>query len=96
MSPKRYRRDDWAVFTAVGAAYVVVPLRRNGGMLEDNVLLLEETAARLWELLAEVRSSTELEETLLREYQAEPEQLRGDLHRFLGQLERLLAAEVVV
>lgn len=84
-------RDPYVVSRPVGEGYVLIPLRRCEGRLEDNMLSLAGVAARIWELLAEPTTREGLLERLGAEYEVEPEQLRADVTVFLTQLEDLQA-----
>ncbi len=53
------------------------------------LLTLNETAARLWELLPQCASEDELVQTMRSEYEVEESQLRADVAEFLAQLRAL-------
>lgn len=53
---------------------------------------LDPVGARIWTLIQQPRSVDELRETLLNEYDVEPERCEGDL---LGLLEKLLAEGLI-
>jgi hypothetical protein len=87
-------RDPFVVSRRVGEGYVLIPLRRCEGRLEDNMLLLSDVAARVWELLAEPMSLDGLLECLESEYAVAPERLRADVTAFVTQLEELRAVSL--
>lgn len=82
-------RDPFVVSRPVGEGYVLIPLRRCDGHLEDNILALEGVAARVWELLPSTLEG--LVERLETEYDVAPEQLKADVTAFVVHLEELRA-----
>jgi hypothetical protein len=84
-------RDPFVVSRRVGEGWVLIPLRRHDGRLEDNMLSLAGVAARIWELLEEPLGVESLVERLEAEYAVASEELRSDVTAFLAQLEDLQA-----
>ncbi len=82
-------RDPFVVSRPVGEGYVLIPLRRCDGHLEENVLSLQGVAARIWDLLPS--SLDALVERLEIEYDVESERLRADVTAFVAHLEELRA-----
>lgn len=87
-------RDPFVVSRRVGEGYVLIPLRRCEGRLEDNMLLLAGVAGRIWELLAEPIDVGELLERLESEYEVGPEQLKDDVTAFVTRLAELQAVSL--
>ena len=73
------RRND-LVETEIDGEVVMMSLERG------NCYGLENSAARIWKLLASPISVAALCETLGREYAVEPESCRADVLKFLDQL----------
>jgi PqqD family protein of HPr-rel-A system len=79
--PTTWRREDALPFQRLDEETIVVDPRSR------EVHLLNETAARIWELLETSSSVDELVEALGEEYEgASPEDLRREVEAFLGDL----------
>lgn len=59
---------------------VVVHLRTN------RIFVLNRTAARYWELLDSGLDSAQIQETLLREFAVDEDELRGEIESFVSRL----------
>ena len=76
-----FRREDALPFQRLDEETIVVDPRSR------EVHLLNETAARIWDLLETASSVDQLVEALGEEYEgATPEQLRHEVEAFLGDL----------
>jgi PqqD family protein of HPr-rel-A system len=77
-----FRRDNALPFQRMSEELLVVDPRSR------NVHLMNETAGRIWELLAEKTSVDELVSALGEEYEgATPEALRAEVEAFLADLD---------
>lgn len=81
-----YQKDESMVFRKIGDETFLVPLRNNVGEL-DNMYVLDEVGARIWELLDGSNTTEEIGGILCAEYDAEAEAIRKDLEEFLEALE---------
>jgi hypothetical protein len=54
----------------------------------DRIFVLNDTAARIWELLQETTDRAEIRGRLLREFDVEPALLEAELETFLADLDR--------
>ncbi len=55
----------------------------------NGMLSLNEVGAEIWAMLPEVESEEEIVQRILKDYDAEPEQVRADVSEFLGKLSAL-------
>jgi len=85
-----YRKSDSIVFRKIGDEFVLVPIRKNVGDL-DSIYTLNETAARIWELIDGNRSLEEIKHAMIREYDVTPAEAEKDLLEHLHQLEGIKA-----
>jgi PqqD family protein of HPr-rel-A system len=80
-SKTNWRRDPALPFQRMDEEAIVVDPRMR------EVHLLNETAARIWELLATASSVDDLVATLADEYEdVSPEALRAEVETFVGEL----------
>jgi hypothetical protein len=81
------RPDPQVVFRRLGDRMVLVHLHTN------QIFELNETAARLWELLSEDGDVAVAESRLSEEYEVDPDQLRSEVETTLALLttERMIA-----
>jgi hypothetical protein len=77
-----FRPDPDVLARRVGDELVLVHPRRN------EVFSLNATGARLWELVGEGRSRSELVDQLTAEFDVSREAAEGETDRLLAQLER--------
>ena len=88
---KSYRQAPGTVSAPRSQGYVVIPLARLGGQIQDNILLLNGVAGLVWRLLTESRTLEELGQAVSLEYEVPSEQAQLDLEPFLQELIELQA-----
>ncbi len=91
---KQYFRNEQFISRRIAEEFLLIPVANqlNG----DNWLfVLNEVGARIWELIERGRSVQQIEQLLLEEFDATPEQLEEDLLRLLRQLQEVGAIEAV-
>lgn len=79
---RELRPDDDVVSRRLEDEVVLVHLRTN------RMYTLNETGARLWELLKEGRGRAEIEDRLLQEFAVERDQLEEEVERIVSLLSR--------
>jgi hypothetical protein len=87
---KVYRKSDSIVFRKIGDEFILVPIRLNVGDL-DSIYTLNETAARIWELIDGERSLDEIKRTMIKEFDVTPTEAGRDVVEYLQQLEVIKA-----
>jgi hypothetical protein len=87
---KVYKKSDSIVSRKIGDECILVPIRQDVGDLES-IYTLNETAARIWELIDGETRVSEIKERIVDEFDAEPEQTEQDLKEHLQQLEGIQA-----
>lgn len=88
----RYCKDPLIVFREIAGEMILVPIRQNVGDLES-IYTLNETAARVWELLDGQRTVQEIRDELVQEFEVEADQAQQDLVELLEQLEAVGAVK---
>ena len=89
---ERYRKSSSIVSTQVGEGVILVPIRQRAGDLDD-VYTLNETAARIWELIDGQRSLGEIRDLLVEEYDVSESQAQHDIVGLIAELETAGALE---
>jgi hypothetical protein len=87
---KVYRKSDSIVFRKIGDEFILVPIRQNVGDL-DSIYTLNETAARIWELIDGEKSLDEIKSMMIEEFDVTPAEAEKDLIEHLQQLEGIKA-----
>jgi hypothetical protein len=87
---KVYKKGDTMVFRKVGEEYILVPIRQGAGDL-DSLYTLNETAARIWELLDGIAKAMTIRDKMVEEYDVSPEEAEEDLIHHLQELESIQA-----
>jgi len=82
-----YRHDENIVDRNIAGEVILVPIRNNVGDLES-IYTLNETAARIWELLDGVRTLGEVRDAMVGEYEVGAGEAEADL---LEVVEKLVA-----
>ena len=87
-----YKKSDSIVFRKIADEFILVPVRQNVGDLES-IYTLNETAARIWELIDGKIEVREIKEKIVEEFEVGPQEAEKDLMEHLRQLERMKAVE---
>jgi hypothetical protein len=87
---KIYKRSDEMVFRKIGDECILVPIRQGAGDLES-IYTLNETAARIWELLDGTAKGTEIRDRITEEFDVTPEEAEKDLVHHLKELASIKA-----
>jgi hypothetical protein len=87
-SGKIYRHDPAIVARVIGGQAILVPVRKNMGDME-NIYTLNETAARLWELIDGQRTLGEVHAQIVAEFNVDPQQAERDIIGIVGELQKL-------
>jgi hypothetical protein len=87
---KVYRKSDSIVFRKIGDEFILVPIRQNVGDL-DSIYTLNETAARIWELIDGEKSLDEIKRMMIEEFDVTPAEAERDVVEYLQQLEGIKA-----
>ncbi|NIM90448.1 MAG: PqqD family peptide modification chaperone [Candidatus Aminicenantes bacterium] len=84
---KVYKKSDSIVSRKIADEYVLVPIKKNVGDLE-NIYTLNEVAARIWELIDGKRSVGDIQMRIYQEFEVTVEQAEKDVKEFLSKLEK--------
>ena len=87
---KVYDKSDSIVSRRIADEFILVPIRQNVGDLES-IYTLNETAARIWELIDGKIKVSEIKEKMVEEFEVTPEEAEKDLMEHLQQLEEIEA-----
>jgi hypothetical protein len=87
-----YTRDESMVFRKIGDETFLVPVRNNVGEL-DNIYVLDEVAARIWELIDGTNTIHDIVDIILSEYDAGAEDVEKDVREFLEGLKSIGAVK---
>ena len=85
-----YIKSDSIVFRKIGDEFILVPIRHNVGDL-DSIYTLNETAARIWELIDGKRNLREIKNMMVEEFDVPAAEAEKDLIDHLQQLEGIKA-----
>ena len=88
----RYSKDASIVARQIAGEYILVPIRQSAGEVES-IYTLNETAARMWELIDGQRSVGQIRDQVVAEFEVEAAEAEGDLHELIEQLVALDAVE---
>jgi hypothetical protein len=87
---KVYKKSDSIVSRKIGDEFVLVPIKQDVGDLES-IYTLNETAARIWELIDGKTSVKDIKERIVEEFEVDAKQAERDLLEHLQQLEGMSA-----
>jgi len=85
-----YNKSDSIVSRRIADEFILVPIRQNVGDLES-IYTLNETAARIWELIDGKMKVGEIREKMVEEFETTPEEAQKDIMEHLRQLEGIKA-----
>ena len=80
-----YEHDPNIVSRLIAGEMILVPIRKDVGDMES-IYTLNETGARVWELLDGRRSLAEIHQQLVREFDIDPFQAEQDLKELIDGL----------
>ncbi len=81
-------RNENVAFRKIGDEYLLVPIVNTTGDL-DEIYVLNEVGARLWELLEDACTLHQLKGTIVDEFNAPSDQIENDVNSFIDELEQL-------
>jgi hypothetical protein len=87
---KVYKKSDAIVFRKIGDECILVPVRQGVGDLES-IYTLNETAARIWELLDGTAKGVEIRDKIIGEFDVTREEAEKDLAHHLKELASIKA-----
>jgi hypothetical protein len=80
-----YSHDPNIVSRLIAGEMILVPIRKNVGDMES-IYTLNETAARIWELIDGQRSTAEVLQQMVSEFDIDPAEAESDLLVLLHDL----------
>jgi hypothetical protein len=87
---KVYKKSDSIVSRKIGDEFILVPIKQDVGDLES-IYTLNETAARIWELIDGKIKVRDIKERIVQEFEITPTEAERDLIQHLQQLEGIRA-----
>lgn len=81
----RYQKDPNVVYREVAGERILVPIRKQTADMAS-IYVLNETGARIWDLIDGQRSLAEIQDILVQEYDVEPQVAADDLAELVEQL----------
>jgi len=83
-----YEKDESMVFRKIEDETILVPIRNNAGDLQ-NIYILNEVGARVWELIDGKRDLKKISKTISAEYDITPEDAEIDIMDFIEDLKSI-------
>jgi hypothetical protein len=80
-----YRHDPNIVSRMIAGEMILVPIRKNVGDLES-IYTLNETAARIWDLIDGQRTLAEIHQLITKEFEIDPHNAQGDMLELVDNL----------
>ncbi len=84
------KKSDSIVSRKIGDEFILVPIKQDVGDLES-IYTLNETAARIWELIDGKIKVRDIKERIVQEFEVTPNEAERDLIEHLQQLEGIRA-----
>ena len=85
---KVFKKRDSIVSRKIGDEFILVPIKQDVGDLES-IYTLNETGARIWELIDGKTKVGQIKERLVEEFDVLPAEAEKDLIEHLRQLEEI-------
>ncbi|MBU1726817.1 MAG: PqqD family protein [Candidatus Omnitrophica bacterium] len=85
MPEKCYQKNPDLVYRKIADEVILVPIKKNVGDLES-IYTLNESAARIWELIDGKRGASHIRDELVRQFEISEEVAERDLMAFIEQL----------
>jgi hypothetical protein len=87
-----FRRSPAVVSRKIAGEYILVPLSQGQG--GESLFTLNETGARIWELLEGSLSGKDIAAALVEEFEVSDDKAEADVLEFLGQMQTAGVIEV--
>lgn len=87
-----YEKDESMVFRRIEDETILVPIRNNAGDLQ-NIYILNEVGARVWELLDGKREIEEISDIISSEYDIITKEVERDISEFIEDLKSIGAVK---
>jgi len=84
---KRYRKSDSIVSRKIGDDFVMVPIRQDVENL-SSIYVLNDVAARIWELIDSKNTVEAISRKIADEYDVNPQEAERDIIEYLHILEK--------
>jgi hypothetical protein len=84
----RYKRDSNVVTREIAGERILVPIQKQAADMAA-IYVLNETGARIWNLLDGQRSLADIGEILVREYSIDADTVQADVVEIVEQLRKL-------
>jgi hypothetical protein len=88
MTTVRYEKDPNVVSREIAGERILVPIRTQAADMAA-IYVLNETGARIWDLMDGQHSLLEIQDILVNEYDVSQETAGADIAEMVGQLEDL-------
>jgi hypothetical protein len=82
---KRYQKNPDFVYRRVADECLLVPVRRQVADL-NYIYVLNPVADRIWELIDGQRTVREIQDQVLAEFEANPQEVEQDVQKFMEEL----------
>jgi hypothetical protein len=89
-----YRHASSIVGREVAGEVILVPIRKSAADLES-IYTLNETAARIWQLIDGQRSTGDIRDALIGDFEVAQQEAERDVEELLEQLQAIGAIETV-
>jgi hypothetical protein len=91
---KNYTRNPDFIYRKVIDEFILIPVHQDVADM-DSIYILNGVGAFIWENLDPSTTLTDLEATLLEEYDADPNEITNDMERFLRDMTDIGAIQEV-
>ena len=91
---KNYTRNPDFIYRKVIDEFILIPIHQDVADM-DSIYILNGVGAFIWENLDPSTTLTDLEATLLEEYDADPNEITNDMERFLRDMTDIGAIQEV-
>jgi len=85
-----FKKSDAIAFRKIGDECILVPIRQGVGDLES-IYTLNETGARIWEMVDGTAKGTEIRDRIIEEFDVTPKEAEEDLVHHLKELASIKA-----
>ncbi len=81
-----YKPSDDVVAREIEGEFLLIPIAKGIGDMEDELYSLNESGKAIWDRLDGVKTLAEIKEELLRDFDAPAEQIEKDIVSFVREL----------
>ena len=82
-----FKHNPDVVYRKIADEYILVPIHRNVGDMDDCIYTLNAMGAAIWEMINGKRSEEEIRDLITKDFEVEKIEAQNDLEKYIRKLQ---------